>query len=61
MTLYKAPINLGAPDPELRNSPIISNINDEREMIEPEIPEERGCYIRHANACGCYLGLNAQL
>lgn len=45
MTLYKLPIDLGAPIPELKTSPIISSIDDERGMIEPEIPEERSCYF----------------
>mgnify|MGYP000648464769 CR=1 FL=1 len=45
MTLYKLPIDLGAPIPELKNSPIIGNVDDERELIEPEIPEERSCYF----------------
>ena len=45
MTFYKLLIDLGAPKPKLKNSAIIGNINDERELIEPEIPEERSCYF----------------
>jgi hypothetical protein len=45
MTITKHPIDLGVPMPELKNSPIILDINDEREIIETEIPEERACYF----------------
>lgn len=38
------PIKVGAPLPELENSPIISDIDEEQELIDPEIPEERMCY-----------------
>ncbi len=45
MPFSKHPIDLGAPIPELKNSPIFLNIEDERELIETEIPEERICYF----------------
>ena len=45
MSIKKHHVDLGAPDPELRNSPIIPNIGDEREIIDTEIPEERICYF----------------
>lgn len=45
MPHLKHPINLGSPIPELKNSPVISNIEDERAMIEAQIPEERMCYF----------------
>ena len=45
MTINKHPIDLGAPLPDLKNSPIIGEFDDEREMIDPEIPEERVCYF----------------
>lgn len=45
MSIKKHPVDLGAPDPELRNSPIILDIDDEREIIDTEIPEERICYF----------------
>tara|TARA_R110000824_G_scaffold288508_6_gene476963 strand:- start:75717 stop:75935 length:219 start_codon:yes stop_codon:yes gene_type:complete len=41
----KHPVDLGAPIAELKNSPIILDINDERDLIESEIPEERICYF----------------
>jgi hypothetical protein len=56
MTILKHPIDLGSPNPELKNSPIINNINDEQEMIEPEIPEERICYFNgESYAHGTYI------
>lgn len=38
-------VDLGAPDPEQKNSPIILDIEDEREVMDTEIPEERVCYF----------------
>ncbi len=56
MTFKQHPIDVGAPLPELQNSPIISDIDDEREMIEPEIPEERMCYFNgESYARGTYV------
>ncbi len=45
MSYLKHPIDLGSPVPELKNSPIFSNIDDEQAMIEAQIPEERMCYF----------------
>lgn len=45
MANYKHPIDLGAPDPDLNTSPIFMNVDDEREITETEIPEERACYF----------------
>lgn len=45
MTKRNHPIDVGAPLPDLQTSAIISDIDDEREMIDAEIPEERLCYF----------------
>lgn len=45
MNTSKHLVDLGAPDPDLKNSPVILDIDDEREIIETEIPEERVCYF----------------
>lgn len=45
MMMQYHPIDVGAPIPEMKNSPIISDIDADREMTEPEIPEERMCYF----------------
>ena len=56
MTSSKHPIDVGAPKPEQQNSPIINDIDDEREMIDPEIPEERLCYFNgESYAHGTYV------
>ncbi|MGI9288159.1 MAG: DUF1496 domain-containing protein [Pseudomonadales bacterium] len=56
MSSSKHPIDVGAPLPELQNSPVISDIDDEREMIDPEIPEERMCYFNGKSyAHGTYV------
>ncbi len=62
MTMKKHPVDVGAPIPELQNSPIISDIDDEREMIDPEIPEERMCYFNgESYAHGTYVKSGALL
>lgn len=45
MSHHKTITDLGAPIPELKNSPIISNFDEERELIDMQIPEERQCYF----------------
>lgn len=56
MIVLKHPIDLGAPLPDLKNSPIYSGIDDEREFIDIEIPEERMCYFNGKSfAHGTYI------
>ena len=45
MSIMKQPIDVGAPQPDLQTSPILSDFDDEREMIEAQIPEERLCHF----------------
>lgn len=56
------PIDVGAPVPELENSPIICDFDMERELIETEIPEERMCCFNGERyAHGTYVKSGAQL
>ncbi|HFC53461.1 MAG TPA: hypothetical protein ENJ43_03405 [Gammaproteobacteria bacterium] len=36
---------VGAPDPELKNSPIADEASDEFEVLRQELPGEPGCYF----------------
>ncbi len=38
---------VGAPDPELKNSPVIMEIDEEREYMKQEIPGEPVCYFNN--------------
>lgn len=54
MPVNKHPIDVGIPKSGLNTSPIFLNIDDERELIEAEIPEERSCYFngeRYPHGC----------
>jgi hypothetical protein len=42
------PIQVGAPDPELRNSPIIEETDEEFEMVGQELSELPVCYFNGA-------------
>ena len=42
------PLNVkqvGAPDPELKNSPVVMEVDDEREYMKQEVPGEPVCYF----------------
>lgn len=45
MTEFKYTRDLGAPDPELKNSPIAEENDDETDVIRQEIPGEPLCYF----------------
>ena len=45
MTYSKNLIDVGAPVPDMKTSPIFLDMEDERQIIEAEIPEERVCYF----------------
>lgn len=45
MSFNKHPPDLGAPEPELRTSPIFPDFDAEREVVDTAIPEERICYF----------------
>ena len=39
--------HVGAPDPELRNSPIIEETDEEYEVLVREAPEDAVCYFNN--------------
>jgi hypothetical protein len=39
--------NVGAPDPELKNSPIALETDEETEVLRLEMPGEAGCYFNN--------------
>lgn len=47
MTEFKYTKDLGAPDPELKNSPIAYENDEETEILRQEIPGEPICYFNN--------------
>lgn len=45
MTDYSRPTQVGAPDPELRNSPIMEETDEDYEIVAQESDELPGCYF----------------
>ena len=45
MTKSSEPVNVGAPDPELRNSPIVEDSDEEFDYVAQGLGEEPVCYF----------------
>lgn len=48
MTGHHKPLYVGAPDPELKTSPILESMDEEAEVIPQEAGETPACYYNSA-------------
>jgi len=56
MIIDKHPKDVGAPDPELKTSPIADEFDDEIEALRQEVPGEPACYFNNQNfQTGAYV------
>lgn len=47
MTTLHQPAMVGAPDPELKNSPILEELDEDYDVLAQEIGEEPVCYFNN--------------